>query len=207
MEEPDHKTDTEIEDYLLRRMSDDEARSFERRLETDASLRKKLDFHRTLKEAASELHPSTHDTSFGWARLSRTIDAETEQRSGSTQTGNNKSLSTLISPASWRIAAVAAVALVIGNIAPFSLIGVSEPAMYIPVAQETPNAMVNIVFADEAAAADISALLQELNLQIQTGPSALGVYGVTFDNEQSAEDVIAALKEESALVTIATPAN
>ena len=86
----------------------------------------------------------------------------------------------------WRIAAVA---LAIVGLTQFSLSGADSDAssnLYLTASEagHVPNATLKLGFSDMALLSDMTDILEEVDGKIINGPSALGLYSVTFKTSE-----------------------
>lgn len=79
------------------------------------------------------------------------------------------------------------------------------PALYAPVSEAADGFALQVIFADDAAAGEIAALLREVDGAIRDGPSALGIYRVAFESEAARDLALETLSTRPALVASATP--
>ena len=60
-----------------------------------------------------------------------------------------------------------------------------------------------VEFRDDARAGDIRALLDDIDGEIISGPSARGLYQLTFDSPEARDNALLTLKEQDAIVALA----
>ncbi|MFN3208090.1 MAG: hypothetical protein ACE369_03655 [Roseovarius sp.] len=156
-----------------------------------------------LKAMRSEMQAEEVSTpgEMGLARLMREIDAEAASpvvpQAGLPEAAN---LSTAPS-GFWKIAAVALFGLVVAQTAyigydkgtDFELAGGEGPAVS---AEHT----IRVAFAEDAAEADIRALLLDLGLVIVDGPSAIGLYTLAATDDAARAEAVTALQARDAIV-------
>lgn len=133
---------------------------------------------------------------FGLARLMRDVDAETRVAAPVAANDNVVPLSRL---RIWQVAAAVVLAVGIGfnlpQIGPGSAPmerADSEPAGF-TLASGGAAADFTVVFAPDATEAELRALLLEAGLEIVSGPSALGIYGLGLIDAESSDAAFAAL--------------
>ena len=111
---------------------------------------------------------------FGWARLSRALDVEPARSVRR------------VGPQLWPLAAAAAAAVLIWQVVavPFISGPGSEEARYSPVSERPADGFtVSVAFVPTASEAAIRALLDEMGARISDGPSALGLWQISFADD------------------------
>ncbi|MFV1878023.1 hypothetical protein [Nioella sp.] len=133
---------------------------------------------------------------FGLARLMRDVDAEARVAAPVAANDNVVPLSRL---RIWQVAAAVVLAVGIGfnlpQIGPGSAPmerAESEPAGF-TLASGGAAADFTVVFAPDATEAELRALLLEAGLEIVSGPSALGIYGLGLIDAEMSDAAFAAL--------------
>ena len=106
----------------------------------------------------------------GWARLSRAIDAEAV-RPGF-RLGRRL----------WPLAATAAAAILVWQVVAVPLVfGPAEQPGYVPVsAPPAGGPTLSVAFLPDATEAEMRTLLQEIGARIEEGPSAIGLWQLSF---------------------------
>lgn len=133
---------------------------------------------------------------FGLARLMRDVDAETRVSAPVAANDNVVPLSRL---RIWQVAAAVVLAVGIGfnlpQVGPGSAPmerAESEPAGF-TLASGGAEADFTVAFAPDATEADMRALLLAAGLEIVSGPSALGIYGLGLIDADTSDAAFAAL--------------
>lgn len=131
---------------------------------------------------------------FGLARLMRDVDAESRVAAPVAANDNVVPLSRL---RIWQVAAAAVLAVGIGfNLPQFgpgsAPMDSAEPAGF-TLASGGAAADFTVVFAPDATEAELRALLLEAGLEIVSGPSALGIYGLGLIDAETSDAAFAAL--------------
>lgn len=133
----------------------------------------------------------------GLARLMRDIDADTRGAAPAPAAANDN-----VVPLSrlriWQAAAVVLLAVGIGfNLPQFGQGSApedsAEPAGFTLASGEQADADFTVTFAPDATEAEIRALLLQAGLEITSGPSALGLYGLGLVDAEAADAAFAAL--------------
>jgi hypothetical protein len=135
---------------------------------------------------------------FGLARLMRDVDAETRVAAPVAANDNVVPLSRL---RIWQVAAAVVLAVGIGfnlpQIGPGSAPmerAESEPAGFtLASGGAAAAADFTVVFASDATEAELRALLLQAGLEIVSGPSALGIYGLGLIDAEMSDAAFAAL--------------
>ena len=168
-------------------------------------LKKDFEFQKTLRDELQAQKTSVTDE-LGWARLSRSIDAI------ESQTGADKKLDqgAYAIPANdtsrerfWKRAAVA---LTLVCVAQLSLFGLNlnssdNEVRYEPVAEASPSGHVQIALKQGLETEALTRVLQDRKGQIVSGPSALGLYTVSFSSLEDCSDATAFLEDISESMT------
>lgn len=185
-------------DYVHGRISDEEKREIDAAIKDDASLAEELAYYKGLANAADEPAQAS-DHEFGWAKLSKSIDADISGTPPLPAAANDNFNF-------WKVATLA-LGLVVAAQATF-LISPLEPTtiedpIYVPVA-ETTEFDLQVIFADTATSASMSELLSSLDAEIVAGPSALGLYDIRFPTKPSMDSGLEALRAMPDIVESAT---
>ena len=147
----------------------------------------------TAAAAAEATDPAPGE--LGWARLSRAIDAE-PVRPG---LHHARRL--------WPLAAAAAAAVLVWQLiaVPFVLPPTEMPE-YAPVSERPAGEpTLSVAFLPEATEADMRALLQEIDARISDGPSAIGLWQLSFADAAARDAGLARL--QSAVIVESAQAN
>lgn len=131
---------------------------------------------------------------FGLARLMRDVDAETRVAA---PVAANDNVVPLMRLRIWQVAAAVVLAVGIGfNLPQFgpstAPMDSAEPAGF-TLASGGADADFTVVFAPDATEAEMRALLLQAGLEIVSGPSALGIYGLGLIDAEMSDAAFAAL--------------
>ncbi|MGI3184498.1 hypothetical protein [Nioella aestuarii] len=131
---------------------------------------------------------------FGLARLMRDVDAETRVAA---PVAANDNVVPLMRLRIWQVAAAVVLAVGIGfnlqQVGPGTApMDSAEPAGF-TLASGGSAADFTVVFAPDATEAELRALLLEAGLEIVSGPSALGIYGLGLIDAEASDAALAAL--------------
>lgn len=165
-----------LADYVRGTLTDEERARVEAEAAADPMVAAEL---ATLTGVASVLKsdaPPIAGKEFGWARLSRAIDAEP----AASVTSSNI--------VKWQIAAVVFGFLAVGQTLAFTSGFYDSAEDQFGLAGEQSLAQtwsIQVSFSPSAPIAEIEQLLQANGGRISDGPSALGLYRITFDSEAS----------------------
>ncbi|WP_420395567.1 hypothetical protein [Nioella sp.] len=135
---------------------------------------------------------------FGLARLMRDVDAEQRERlSTPAPAAANDNVVPLMRLRIWQVAAAVVLAVGIGfNLPQFgpgsAPMDSAEPAGF-TLASGGAAADFTVVFAPDATEVELRALLLQAGLEIVSGPSALGIYGLGLIDAETSDAAFAAL--------------
>lgn len=193
--------------YVNGTLSDDDRAAVEAALASDPALAGDVAAFAKISEAVkSNTDPAFDATEFGWQRLRKSLsETENARTSDSTfatvQDAGVVAAAMRSRPANensaiWRIAAA-----VLGIIAIGQAILIAQPARvdgndgYVTAGAETPASFtIKVSFQSDAAMGDVTALLERVDGTLISGPSAVGLYRVSFETADariSALDVLA----------------
>ena len=127
----------------------------------------------------------------GWARLSRAIDAEEKPA-----TSQRRWL-----PA-WQLAGAAAAAVLLWQAIAVPLIAPDGGPGFEPVGEAAAFSLA-VGFAEDAPEGEIRALLLSVGGRITDGPSALGLWQVSFDDAAARDAALAAFEAAPIVATAA----
>ncbi|MEM1396732.1 MAG: hypothetical protein AAGH38_04710 [Pseudomonadota bacterium] len=177
-----------LADLLAGRLSAEEAAEFQERLARDPDADAWARLADGIKAAEAEGEPSPGE--YGWARLSRSIDADQRPTA----------------PArAWRIPAwqaAAAVVLGIGlwQAAIVPVLSPDDAAPSYTTASGDVEGVIRVAFVPTATEAELRVLLRDAGAQIVSGPSAIGLYTVAPRDGLSPDELIEALSARPDLV-------
>lgn len=162
-------------------------------LAEDAGLRADLAALTAIR-ATMQAEEAASPGDFGLARLMRDVDAETRVAAPVAANDNVVPLSRL---RIWQVAAAVVLAVGLGFNLPQFGAGTAptdsaEPAGF-TLASGGSAADFTVVFAPDATEAEMRALLLETGLEIVSGPSALGIYGLGLIDAETSDAAFAAL--------------
>ena len=166
--------------YATGRLDENEAGALERAASTDAALAAEIALARGLVAAGVGDADGSEPNEFGWARLSRAIEAE---RVAAPVSAGAKW------PLAWQIAATAvfSVALWQAAVVPFlNARAENSPAYEMAGAAPTASFSARVTLVPTASERSIRETLLGARASIVAGPSALGVYTIAF---KSTEDL------------------
>ena len=191
----EHFTEDELLDYVRGAASPALSGRIEALMARDPAFAAEIALMRGLKPALEGGDGGQPPGAFGWKRLEAAI------RRDEADQGRTPSPSARYGTV-WRMAAAFLGVAVLGQAAYIASTSTAvEDATY-RTASETEEAYVlGIGFAPDATAAEIGALLREADSRVIDGPSALGLYRVAFQSEESLRQGQARF-EASALVTL-----
>ena len=191
-------------DCATGKLAAEEAKAVEKVASEVPALHEELIMYQGLVRAGNPVPDVTAPGELGWARLSKAIDAEEQQRSASTPQAANDNSRNI-----WRFAAFAFGFLFFAQTAiQFASQdnGVSDP-QYLPVSETSEGAILKIAFVPTATEQDIRTLLSEVDGQIVRGPSSIGLYDVQFEDEAKRDGAQQVLAASDDIVESFSPAN
>lgn len=185
-------------DYVQGRLSDPEKQEIDAATASDAALAEELAYYQGLASAADAPEPSA-DHEFGWAKLSKSIDAEAAITPPIAVAANDNFNFWKVATLALGLVAAAQAAFLIGPLKPAT----TDP-IYVPVTQAAELDL-QVIFIDTATSADMNLLLYDLDAEIVAGPSALGLYDIRFTSKSSRDAGLNALRSMPEIVESATP--
>lgn len=175
--------------YLQGRLGAEDAARVEADLAERADLRADLAAMRAARDAMACERPEPAARAAGWDRLSAAIAAERRAPA------NDNRRFTLA-----QVAAIAAAAVLVVQIATLA-VPTGDEAGFVPASEATAGPALRVAFADDADIAAITALLGAVGAEVTAGPSAIGLYTLSFADEAAREAAEARLAERPDLVT------
>lgn len=170
-------------------------------VEQDPALAAELAALKRIRSEMQAREPASSPGPLGLARVMRVIEADAAAPASPARASTKTSAFSGVGEL-WRIAAVVALALLAAqSVMVWSGRGV-DPAVELaggPVAAQSGPAL-SVAFAPEAPEAEIRALLLDLELEIISGPSSLGLYRLAARDEAGAERALTALGAAPAIV-------
>ncbi len=169
-----------LPDYMHGRLSAEDVIRVETALKTNSDLSAELEF---LKQISSTLKSSagTLETDeLGWAKLSRSIDAEKRP-----QTHNTSRF--------WKYAAIALAVISVGQATLFirTFSGDAQKDRYVTVTQTPAKPFtMTLSFNPEATEHSIRDLMHATHAEIIAGPSKLGLYTLRFKTENARKSAL-----------------
>ena len=164
--------------------------------ENDRELAAEIALLRAVRDCQANLEDEAPGD-IGWARLSRDIDAAQAgppPQHAAPWRARRFSI--------WQVAACAAVCVVAWQaIAVPRLTPAADEARYVPASRADGQAQnVRVLFHEDAREGEFRALLQRIDAELVSGPSAIGFYTLTFDGPDARRAGIEALEQAGPLV-------
>ncbi len=181
------------EDRLLAYMQDKldpaDRAAFEAEIASDSALAAEV---AALKAVRQEFGSKTvpGERAAGWQRLSAAIAAQQPLA-----TNDNRPVRLSL----WQAAAAAVVAVVMWQVAAVPLLQ-DEPETYRTVTETVAGPGLQVVFAEDATAGEITAVLREVGGTVTDGPSALGIWRVSFEDAEDRDAAMAALSARTDII-------
>jgi anti-sigma-K factor RskA len=180
-EEPETDRDETLIAYVRNRLSPEEEERIGRAADRDAALRAEIALARGIAAALDREAEERAPGELGWARLSRALDAEPARRQG------RRPL--------WQLAAAAAAAVVVWQVAAVPLLSPPAEVGYQPVTEQPAGAFaLRVAFAPDATEAEIRELLREIGAGVTGGPSAIGLWQLGFADAAARDAGLARLQ-------------
>ncbi|MGF1553075.1 MAG: hypothetical protein ACFBWO_11340 [Paracoccaceae bacterium] len=186
-------TDARLLAYLQGRLDAEDAARLEAELAESPDLRAELAAMRAARDAMARERPEPAAGEAGWDRLSAAIEAERRLPAN-----DNRRFSLA------QVAAIAAAAVIVVQIATLAL-PIGDEAGFVPASETTEataGPALRVAFAEEAGVGAVTALLGEIGAEVTGGPSAIGLYTLSFADEAAREAAEARLAERPALVAM-----
>jgi anti-sigma-K factor RskA len=181
-DEPETDRDETLIAYVRNRLLPEEAESIGRAAEDDAELRAEIALARGIAAALDRDAAEPAPGELGWARLSRALDAEPAR-----QRPARRPL--------WQLAAAAAAAVAIWQVAAVPLLTPPAEVGYQPVTEQPAAGFaLRVAFAPEATEAEIRELLREVGASVTGGPSAIGLWQLGFADAPARDAALARLE-------------
>lgn len=185
-----------VPDYVRGRLSQEQAERLRTAAESDPVLAAEIAaFQAIAGTVRAEAEATPAPGTFGWARLSRAIEADGTDQSRVAQAGHQDL---------WRVAAVLLGVVAVGQFAFATFGGRTDPAdsaVYVPVSEAAPEMpTLQITFAPDATEQAIRALLLDVKAEIYEGPSALGLYRLRFDSVEAQTAALTRMRQQTGIV-------
>lgn len=177
-------------DYARGNASDDAKAAIEARLSDDPKLADEVAYLQGLHSAVSAQKKDTVSDEFGWQRLSKAIAAEQVPIAAN---DNNRF---------WKYAAAA-----------LAVVAALQTAFLVQPSSQTPTDLyvtasandaaaysVQVIFQSSATTEELTQALKNVEGEITSGPSALGLYTVSFETETARDEALTTLQNEADLI-------
>lgn len=180
-----------LPDYVRGELSDTERARVEAAVSGDPELEAELAVMQSVSNTLKSDPVIVPDKAFGWAKLSRAVDAAEPANDNSRRLFG------------WQFAASVFAVLAIGQAVMLTL-GDAEPGTndrFTTVSEEPMEARsLQVTFVPTASENDIRALLNSIGAEITAGPSALGVYRITISQSGERDSALKVLSDRSDIV-------
>jgi len=188
-----------ISAYLRGDLDAEDVVKLEAAAKKDPEIAADIELQRNLRAAAADDKP----VDGGWDRLQAAIRSEAERPQADVPTlslvSSQEEITTVaaINAANsnqpsgvnpfWRIAAVALAVVSLGQVALSGMETESASDVYLTVSETgyLPHATLKVGFSEAALLADMTDILTQTNGKVVNGPSALGLYSVTYETPSS----------------------
>jgi anti-sigma factor RsiW len=170
--------------YVRGRLTAEEASRLEAEAATRPELAAEIALTRGIVESFEAAARSPAPGELGWARLARAIEAEPPRAAAPAAPRR----------ALWPLAASAAAAVLVWQIAAVPLLtGPGEPPGYAPVSEAPAGFTLDVAFAPEAPEGAIRELLRTVGARVSDGPSAIGLWQLSFPSAEARDAAMEAL--------------
>jgi anti-sigma factor RsiW len=183
--------DETLRDYVKGRLPASEALAIETAAGADPALAAEIALVRGIVKSGDAVFCRAPPAEYGWAKLSRAIDAEAGKRSFVPRQFSR-----------WQVAAVALVAIAVSSFAVGPLMPRAGEQGGFEVASKQ-SALAHSALATFVPTAQESAIreaLRAVNADIVAGPSALGVYMLAFKDAEALTKGVEALRARTGVV-------
>lgn len=166
-----------ILDYVKGRTSDSLRVQIDAAAQSHSDIAEEIAYYRGLAHSVQKPAEAAPFDDLGWARLSKDIDREEELSTTPNAANDNGKI--------WRYAAAIFAFAALSQAMFFGFQGSrqNEQATYETVSEVPTDFTLQVTFASNATENDIRTLLQQTGANITSGPSALGIYEITFANK------------------------
>lgn len=184
--------------YLRGELSADERAEFESYRDENPDFQTDIEFQRNLMAARPDDNTPI-DLEFGWAKLSRSIDAlEAKESPSLDRLTVDTPQNTSVLGNMWKIAAVMLACLSVGQAL---YITNSDPSEYqLASEKDAAGVTLQVGFESSLSLNEISRFLVEHKSQIIAGPGKLEIYTLSFSDMQRCESAIKALTSKEQFV-------
>lgn len=168
----------------------------ERAAASDPDVSSEIEFYRSISDAVKTASEDHSPGELGWARLSKAIGEEAQSATPAPQAEP--------SWRGWKYVAAAMAVVAAGQAAVLTLPQAAMVAdngeLYVPVSEEVSAFELQVIFQGSATAEQIQIALTEANGSISSGPSAIGLYRVSFKSQDAADAAKASFEANPALI-------
>lgn len=183
-------------DFIHGRMTPEDAARFEAELALSPELQAEMALIKTVQEQA-KLDPSdTPSADEGWVTLKASIAA-----ANAPEPANSN-----VPFAALKVAGIAAAAIMVWQIAVVPLAFGTAPDGFRAAAVAEDALALRVAFTEAADIAAVTALMRDVGAQIVEGPSAIGLYTLSFEDAAARDEAEQRLMNASGLVmTVSRP--
>lgn len=177
-------------DYVKGRSSEEIGHQIESLAAKDIRLAEELAYYQGLAKAAHTNNEDQPVDEIAWARISRSID---EEKTSVPQAANDN-------VRKWQYIAAALALLIVGQSGYFATQGPNSGDQYETVSESTNDIVVQVNFTPGITEEQLRQLLQQVEGELVGGPGSLGVYEISFKNEDARNAALETLINSSELV-------
>ena len=184
-DEPADATDDRLIDYVRGRLPGEAAARIAAEAAARPELAAEIAMIRGVIAAFDEDASAPAPGELGWARLSRALDAEPRRAAAAPERRG---------AALWPMAAAAAAAVLVWQLAAVPLLtGPGQVPGYAPVTEAPAGFTLSVAFAPEAREGEIRELLRAVGGRVSDGPSAVGLWQLSFPGAEARDAAMEAL--------------
>lgn len=201
------KMSLKIPAFLRGELSDEEMRELKALTASNPEFAADVEFQKQLKSAVRDTDNDFVPGEMGWAKLSKVMKEDATSSTESVTVAANDSGRV---PKFWRYAAAILAVAAIGQAGIIGSMGIGEKAepQYVTVSEiATTKNTVKISFADNVTLYQLTQNLLDLNGTIVSGPSALGLYAVSFQSLEACDKAVKSLETDSTIVESVSSCN
>ncbi|WP_262696189.1 hypothetical protein [Kordiimonas aquimaris] len=181
-------------DYVKGRVSDDLRRNIDTVAQSDMNVAEEIAYYNGLASAVQKPAESAPFDELGWSRLVRDLDQEKQTDTAPIAANDNNRI--------WRFATAALAFIALGQATFFTIqdTGQNEQATYETVSETSEGFSLQVTFTPNVTESEIRTLFLKTGANITRGPSALGIYEVTFKDEAGRVSATKIFKEKPEIV-------
>ena len=179
--------------YIQDQLDDPQRTAFETQMDQDPDLLAQVTALQAARSVMSA-QPDDMDTR-GWERLSRAINQDAVGQNTGKPANSNRPLGFGL----LQVACIAAVSILGWNIFEGRVLAPDNGGFMPASVQQQDQVVLQVIFAPQAALGDVSAVLGDLEGSIISGPSAVGLYRISFQTIKQSDAAFDRLSSDATL--------